>query len=63
MDDEIIYVPAGKYTTAGVIVEDAQEPGAHRFPSLMAFWIAAVSSVTPSLSWNLVFWVIQAFWD
>lgn len=41
-------MPAGKYTTAGVVVEDWQAPGAQRPPLLMALLIAAVSSVTPS---------------
>ena len=45
----MIYVPAGKYTIAGVVVEEAQEPGAQRPPEEMADWMAAVSSVTPSL--------------
>lgn len=49
MIDELIrYVPAGKYTVAGVVVDEAQLPGAHLFPSLMARLMAAVSSVTPS---------------
>ena len=47
-------MPAGKYTTAGVVVEEAHFPGAHRLPSLIAFCIAAVSSVTPSLRQELV---------
>jgi len=41
-------VPAGKYTTAGVVVLDAHEPGAHLPPAVIAAWMAAVSSVTPS---------------
>ena len=40
---------------AGVVVLDWQEPGAQRLPSLIAFWIAAVSSVMPSL------WHFQSF--
>ena len=47
-------MPAGKYTTAGVVVEEAHFPGAHRLPSLIALCIAAVSSVTPSLRKELV---------
>ena len=42
-DVEMTYIPAGKYTTAGVVVVELQDPGAQRLPLLMAFWIAAVS--------------------
>jgi hypothetical protein len=49
MIDELTkYVPAGKYTMAGVVVVDPQDPGAQRLPAVMAALIAAVSSVTPS---------------
>ena len=48
IDDEILYVPTGKYTIAGVLVEDKHLPGAHRPPELMARFIAAVSSDSPS---------------
>ena len=52
MDELTIYVPAGKYTMAGVVVVDWQDPGAHRPPDDIAAWIAAVSSVTPSPKFN-----------
>jgi hypothetical protein len=42
-----MYVPAGKYTSAGVVVLDAQ-PRPQRPPACRALLIAAVSSVTPS---------------
>ena len=48
IDEETTYVPFGKYTRAGVVVVEAQEPGAHRLPALMAALSAAVSSVIPS---------------
>lgn len=47
MGVEITYVPAGKYTTAGVRVLEVQSLP-HRPPDRMALLIAAVSSVTPS---------------
>jgi hypothetical protein len=47
MEDEIRYVPAGRYTTAGVVVEEEQ-PAPQRPPAEMAALMAAVSSVTPS---------------
>jgi hypothetical protein len=47
MEDEIRYVPAGRYTTAGVVVEEEQ-PAPQRLPAEMAALMAAVSSVTPS---------------
>jgi hypothetical protein len=50
MEDEIRYVPAGKYTTAGDVVLDSQPgaPSTQREPLEIAELIAAVSSVTPS---------------
>ena len=48
IDELTMYVPAGKYTMAGVVVVDEQLPGAQRPPADIADWIAAVSSVTPS---------------
>ena len=42
-DVEMTYIPAGKYTTAGVVVVELQDPGAQRLPLLIAFCIAAVS--------------------
>ena len=41
-------MPGGKYTTAGVIVLEAQGPGPQRLPEEIAALIEAVSSVTPS---------------
>jgi len=46
--EEIRYVPAGKYTIAGVVVEVCRPAGPNLPPALMAELIAAVSSVTPS---------------
>lgn len=46
--EEIIYVPAGKYTIAGVVDEVSPLAGPNRPPSLIAALIAAVSSVDPS---------------
>src|SRR5271163_1653927 len=48
MAEETLYVPAGKYTIAGVVVLEGQLPGAHLPPSLMAKLMALVSSVIPS---------------
>lgn len=42
------YVPLGKYTMAGVVVEDSHTHGAQRLPSVIAALMAAESSVTPS---------------
>jgi hypothetical protein len=39
---------SNKLTTAGVTVLELQPDGPHRFPSMIALLIAAVSSVTPS---------------
>lgn len=41
------YVPGGKYTVAGLTVDDPQLLP-HRFPSLIARFMASVSSVLPS---------------
>jgi hypothetical protein len=46
IEDDIRYVPAGKYITAGVVVLDVQ-PLPQRPPASIALLIAAVSSVTP----------------
>jgi len=51
--DVIIYVPGGKYTSAGVVVEDwhgfvGLYWPAHLLPSATAALMAAVSLVTPS---------------
>ena len=44
---DTMYVPGGKYTRAGVTVDESQ-PKPHRFPDEIAKLIASVSSVEPS---------------
>ena len=48
MEVEIKYVPDGKYTIAGVVVDVSPPAGPKRPPELIARLMAAVSSVTPS---------------
>lgn len=66
MEDEIKYVPAGKYTTAGDVLLDWQPfaLGTQREPLAIAALIAAVSSVTPSPGhwFSNRFWTLQNAW-